>query len=145
MAQKHGTIQPEWFYAGSNKTKLDWFLFEVALEYQQVIGFDKTLALYRNTHSPEDIARFCAYFSRRMEKSVLERLAVQTDAVVFYEDYVTDYYPDISRRQTDALIKAAIKAWDDMLAVCEACPERCISEKDLPSTLFDSYLRDGLL
>jgi len=145
MTDEHFTIRPEWFYTGGKKTKMNWFLFEVALEYQQAIAQDKALASYRNTHSPKDIAQFCTYFSKRMEKSALEGLAGKTDAVVFYEDYVTDYYPHIPRRQTDALLTAAIDAWDGMLAICETCPERCISERSFPSTLFDSYLKDGLL
>jgi hypothetical protein len=145
MTKGKGVIRPEWFYLDGDKTKLNWFLFEVALEYQSAIVSSDALASYRKAHPPEDIARFATYFTKRMKKSVLERFALLTDALIYHAEYVSDYYPAIPPRQGEALIEVAMKAWDDMLSVCEVCPERCLSERDLPSTLFDSYREDGLL
>jgi uncharacterized Fe-S radical SAM superfamily protein PflX len=124
---------------------MNWFLFEVALEFQDAIAKADALAGYRAVHSPKDIARFSAYFTKRMERSVQERFALATDALLFHTEYVSDYYPNIPPAQGEALLDVAIKAWDDMLSVCEVCPERCVSEQNLPSTLFDSYRKDGLL
>ena len=133
-------IKAEWFLEGENpKIKLNWFLYEVALEYYSFIQRSKALSQYRVAHSETEIARFCTYYAKRMRKSVLARLAGLTDATVIEEECISDYYPENSARTNRSLLKAACEAWDSHLAVCEICPTRCISERDRYCGFFDSY------
>jgi uncharacterized Fe-S radical SAM superfamily protein PflX len=133
-------VKMEWFHEGpSPKAKLNWFLYEVALEYHNHIMSSKALWRYRKTQNEAEIAKFCAYFAKRMKKSVLERLAGLTDATEIDEEYISDYYPDNSGKMNGLLLETACRAWDKLLSVCANCPTRCLSEKERYCTLFDTY------
>ena len=141
-----GKIQAEWFYGNEEgKTKLNWFLYEVALEYQMFIKDTPELKAYRKSHGDRNIALFCAHYAKQMKQSVFERLAGKTDATICYEEYITDFYPEMKEDQICLLMEVAEKAWDSHLSVCESCPTRCISEKDEKCFLFDDYEASGLL
>jgi len=137
-------IKAEWFYKDeSEKKKINWFCFEYALEYYTFIMGSKALRKYRKETSEEDIAAFCAYFAKRMKKSVYEKLARLTPVVIIYEEYVAEYYPKNTQRQNKVFIEVAGEAWDNMLSVCETCPIRCISEREKRSDFFDHYEQGG--
>ena len=139
-------INPEWFYENeAGKTKLNWFLYEVALEYQSFIESAPELKAYRKSHGDRNIALFCAHYAKQMKQSVLERLEGKTDAVIIDEEYITDFYPEMRGKQLALLMEAAERAWDSHLSVCEACPTRCLSEKEQWCELFDSYKESGLI
>jgi len=130
----------EWFMEGGKaKTKLNWFLYEVALEYYAFILRNKALGGYRKTYSEEEIARFCAYYAKRMKKSVLEQLAGLTEATEIDDVYITDYYHENSTKVNSVLLQTACAAWDKLLSGCETCPTRCLSEKERYCELFDLY------
>jgi len=133
-------LKMEWFLEGANaKIKLNWFLYEVAMEYYAHIMRCKALGRYRKQNSEEEIAQYCAYYAKRMKKSVLDRLAGMTDATEIDEEYISDYYPKNSAKQNGLLLETACAAWDSLLSVCETCPTRCLSEKDRICELFDLY------
>ena len=134
------TVKKEWFLEGAHpKAKLNWFLYEVALEYYAFVMRSKALWRYRKAHNETEIAEFCAYYAKRMRKSVLERLAGLTEATEIDEEYISDYYPKNSARLNGLLLETACAAWDRLLSVCEVCPTRCLSEKDRMCGLFDLY------
>jgi hypothetical protein len=136
-------IKEEWFYVGEEeKTKLNWFLYESALEYHMFIKGDRYLGTFRKTHGPVKIGEFCTYYAKRMRASVIERLEGKSDATTLYEEYITDFFPRIRRKDMLRLMKVAEAAWESHLSVCVVCPVRCLSEKDRPSDLFGYYGSD---
>ena len=146
MGISDGKIKAEWFYENEEgKTKLNWFLYEVALEYQMYIKDTPELKAYRKSHGDRNIALFCTHYAKQMKQSVLDRLYGKTEATISYEEYITDFYPEMEQRQVNLLMDVAEKAWDNHLSVCEVCPTRCISEKDDKCFMFDSYKERGLL
>ena len=146
MNAPDGKIKAEWFYeTEAGKTKLNWFLYEVALEYQMYIKDMPGLKTFRETHGDRNIALFCAHYAKQMKRSVLERLSGKTEATIFYDEYITDFYPLLDQKTVDFLIDAAETAWGSHLSVCDSCPTRCISEMDEKCFLFDSYRDSGLL
>lgn len=137
-------IKPEWFYKNeSEKTKINWFCFEYALEFYTFIMGSNALQKYRRRNSREQIASFCAHFSKRMKKSLYDQLANITSAVIIDEEYVAEYYPQNTRRQNLIFIQLAEEAWDQLLSGCEICPVRCISEHNKRSRFFDRYEQGG--
>ncbi len=139
-------IKAEWFYdSKEEQTKINWFCFEYALEFYTFIMKSQALKDYRKKNSPEQIAAFCTYFARRMKKSVYDRLARFTSAVILDEEYIADYYPQNSQRENLIFMDVAGKAWDYLLSVCETCPVRCISEREERSEFFARYERGGYL
>lgn len=139
-------IEAQWFYKGKEeKTKINWFCFEYALEFYTHVMNSKVLRRYRAKNSSDQIAAFCAYFAKRMKKSLYDRLARLTDAVIIDEEYIADYYPKNTQSQNKVFIEVAGQAWDELLSVCETCPVRCISERNQKSEFFDRYEKGGYL
>lgn len=139
-------IEAQWFYKGeAEKTKINWFCFEYALEFYTHVMESKALRRYRAKNSSDQIAAFCAYFAKRMKKSLYDRLAKLTDAVIIDEEYIADYYPKNTQSQNKVFIEVAGQAWDELLSVCEICPVRCISERDKKSEFFDRCEKGGYL
>jgi hypothetical protein len=143
MPVSSALIKKEWFYNNDEeKTKLNWFLYEFALEYHFELVRYAPLKRFLRRNTPEEIARFCAYFSKRMEKSIYDKLGGLTDATVIDEDYITDFYNKKRYslrdcREIGFMLDVAAKAWDQLLSSCEICPTRCISEKTLLCAFFD--------
>jgi len=132
-------IQMEWFYnVEGEKTKLNWFLLEFALAYYESIRGSETLDLYREWYDEEQVAQFCAYYSRRLKKSLLNCLRGRTKSVVFYREYVDDFYPqhkDLTNYMLHSLAKCS---YDNMLS-CEHCPQRCLVDYKAKSPQFDEW------
>ena len=146
MKMPGADIKAEWFYENdAGKTKLNWFLYEVALEYQMFIKDTPELKPYRKSHGDRNIALFCAHYAKQMKQSVLDRLDGKSDATVLYEEYITDFYPGLPQNQVRLLLDAAGDAWDSHLSVCGTCPTRCLSEKEQRCELFDRYGEEGFL
>jgi len=123
-------IQASWFYSYEfEKTKFNWFCFEYALKLYDYIKGSKKLKKWASGVTDMQIAQFCAYYSKRMKKSVEDKLAGITDATEHDEDYVSDYCHTNTGRQNVDIINVALAAWDSLLSVCETCPTRCISER----------------
>lgn len=137
-------IKVEWFYTcDSEKTKINWFCFEYALEFYTFMMKSKALQKYRARNSSEEIAAFCAHFAKQMKKSVYDWLAGDTSVVIIDEDYIATYYPKNTQRQNIVFIKVAGEAWDNLLSACGSCPVRCISEREKRSEFFDRYALGG--
>ena len=137
-------IKAEWFYIDeSEQTKINWFCFEYALEFYTFIMKSEALRKYRTRNSNEEIAAFCAYFAKRMKKSVYDQLGGITPVTIIDEEYIADYYPKNTQRQNIVFIDVAGEAWDNLLSACEICPMRCISEREKRSKFFDRYEKDG--
>jgi hypothetical protein len=146
MKTTDGKINAEWFYENEEgKTKLNWFLYEVALEYQMHIKDTPELKAYRDSQGDQNIALFCTHFAKQMKKSILDMLSGKADAIIFDDKYISSFYPLIGKKQLDLLMDVMITAWDSHAYVCEACPTRCITERDEKCYLFDSYAESGLL
>ena len=138
----HGRIpiRIEWFHhLEGEKTKLNWFLLETALEHYDRIMGSAALAAYREQYSSQQIAQFCTYYARRMRKSLLNCLKGRTKSVIHYRDYVDDFYPHHDDSLNRALEGVAIEAWRHMLSACENCPAQCLIDYRSRSFDFDVY------
>ena len=146
MQMEADPIKAEYFYTKEKeKIKLNWFCYEYAFGLYTKIRESTDLKQYRTNYKQEDIVEYCVYFSKAIKESIYERLSGITEVTIFYEEYVEDYYPKMKRSEIMQLLKAATEAWDELLAVCEVCPTRCISEMYERCILFDRLDEDGFL
>ena len=137
-------IQASWFYSNElEKIKFNWFCFEYALKFYDCVKESRLLKKWSSCMSDEDLAKFCAYYSKRMKKSAEDMLAGITDATEMDEEYLTDYFHTTTSSQNLIILEVAGIAWDGLLAVCETCPTRCISERFLYCEFFDRMERGG--
>jgi len=138
IIQNTTPIRVEWFYyIEGNKTKLNWFLFEFSLEYYDAINKSAGLEDYRNQYGEQYIAQFCAYLARRMKESLLNELRGRTKRVIFYERYISDFYPNHGSELDYALNQLAMDAFETVQSRCDECPQRCLFDYMAISSYFD--------
>jgi len=133
-------IKSSWFYIHeSEKTKLAWFLYEYActLYMHMKSSRSEVLQHWKSKRSNKQLAEFCAYFSKRMKQSIYDILDGLPVVTVGNEDYVFDLCHTNTPAEIGAILEVAGSSWDELLAVCEICPTRCISERDEYCTMFD--------
>jgi len=141
-------VQASWFYMfESEKVKLNWFLYEYACTLFDHIKHTRKKALtkWKSQRSEEQLAEFCAYFSKRMRQSVLNRLSGLTEETEGDEEYICDYCHTNTHLENVAILDAADKAWEKLLDICVVCPNRCVSERYERCEFFDRMERGGYL
>jgi len=124
-----------------DKIKLNWFCYEYANNIYLSIKKSKDLTRYVKSHPAKDIAAFCLYFAKRMKKSIHEMQVGETEEVMFHTGYVFEFYPAIPEKQIVALCQAGLDAWNDQMAGCSNCPNRCLADGYGLCAMFDT-LRD---
>jgi hypothetical protein len=140
MGLNYTPIEMEWFYyIEGEKTKLNWFLLEVALEYYVRIRDNGELANYREQYDERQRAQYCAYFAKRLKKNLLNCLRGQRKTVVIDQEHINDFYPHFSDAISDLLAKVAKDAVGHMLAACEHCPSQCLRDYRARCPSFDHY------
>jgi hypothetical protein len=133
-------IRIEWFYhLEGEKTKLNWFLLEIALEYYDRIMDSLELATYRSLYDNKQIAQYCTYYARRAKESLLRCLRGRRKSIVLYREHIDDFYPHHTAQMNKTLAKVGNETWDHMLAACENCPQQCLVDYRSRSFDFDIY------
>jgi hypothetical protein len=137
------SIKKEYFCINdSDKIKLNWFCYEFAFGLYEEIKTDKAFDKFRKTITEQQLVDFSVFFSKKMKHSIYQRLSGMSSAVLFYEDYVEEFYPKINLRQIRQILNAAMKAWDELTGWCVTCPNRCISEMNEYCHMFDMLDED---
>jgi len=140
MIENNTPIRMEWFYyIEGNKSKLNWFLFAFALEYYDAISRSAALEDYRNQYGAQYIAQYCAYFARRLKESLMNELRGRTKRVIFYERYISDFYPHHNSELDYALNQQAMDAFEALQSKCDECTQRCLFDYMAISAYFDEY------
>lgn len=131
-------ITPAAFFTNeSDKTKLNWFLFEYAAEFNSHIKSNLRKKLRQKNIDDKKIAELCAHFALSMKGKILDKLSGKTENVSISYHAIEEYLPNLSDKLVDNLLTAAFAAWDSITSMCVNCPTRCISEKDQKAPMFD--------
>ena len=140
MFENTTPIHMEWFYCiEGNRTKLNWFLFEFAVEYYSGINGSDELEDYRSQYGEQYIAQYCAYFARRLKESLLNELRGRTKSVIFHERYIGDFYPHHSSDFNHVLNRQAMGSFEALQSKCDGCRQRCLFDYRAISAYFDDY------
>ena len=135
---RSSTIKPTSFYSRENeKTKFNWFSYELARGVYDAVKNTTGNLLKRYKIGDEELASFSIDFSKKMQNIILQKLAGKIDTIYISYEMVEFYFPDITDKQINKILTAISEAWDELLSICETCPTRCISEKDVYCTMFD--------
>ena len=130
----------EWFYSiEGEKTKFNWFLLEIALEYYSRIRHSSELKAYRRQYNNKQIALYCTYYARRSKDDLLKLVKGRRKYMHTYQEYIDDYYPHHTNEQNDILSKVGNEAWEHMLTSCQTCPQRCLQDYQSVSRFFEDY------
>jgi len=123
----------------SEKTKLNWFCYEISMAFYDEINKQLGRSLKKYRISDKDIADFSVYLSKSMKGIILKKLSGEIDNVYFSYERVESYFPKLNFRLVNKLLDVISKAWYEQLDFCVVCPTRCITEKDEYCTMFDNY------
>ena len=131
-------ITPKDFYTKEkDKTKLNWFLFEFALEIESHIKRPLRKRLKRKNIDDRKIADFCIFYSKKMKQEILDKLAGKTENVALSYHAIEEFFPKLSDKLVDNLLTSVFGAWESITSMCVECPTRCISERDRKAPMFD--------
>jgi hypothetical protein len=135
---EYSVIKPTSFYSSEHeKTKLNWFCYELAVGINDEIKENLGKRLTKYKIDDKAIAKFSIYISKKMKDIILQKLSGRIEKVYFSYEMVETYFPNLSDRLVNKILDAISKAWDFLLSICETCPTRCISEKEVYCTMFD--------
>ena len=135
---EYSVIKPTSFYSSEHeKTKLNWFCFEIAVGLFDKIKKDHGRRLKKKKIDDKAIAEFSIYVSKKMKDVVLRKLAGKIDTVYISYEIVELYFPNFNDKLVNKILDTISKVWDEQLSFCEICPTRCISEKDAYCVMFD--------
>ena len=131
-------IKPTSFYSSeSEKTKLNWFCYELSIEIYDNMKRRIRNRLKRNKISDEALAEFSINISKGMKDIILQKLSGRIKNVYFSHEMIERNFPNLDDRTINRMLDIIARAWDKMLSTCEVCPTRCISEKDEYCAMFD--------
>jgi hypothetical protein len=132
-------IKKKSFYSReSEKTKLNWFCFEMALSIELDIRKNLGKQLMKHKIYDKSIAEFSIYYSKAMKDIILQKLSGKIKTVIHSYEPIESYFPKLNDEMVNKMLDVISKAWEGQLNVCVLCPNRCISEKDVYCTMFDS-------
>ncbi|MFW5858827.1 MAG: hypothetical protein ACOCYP_02285 [Planctomycetota bacterium] len=118
------------------KTGLNWFLFELALEYQSTIpkGLRRIM---EEKYTSKQVDMFCIAFAKSNVPAMMAKL--EGRAEIMQTDYrqIERILPKLSDEVVNRLMDVAATAWDKLLACCEFCPSACLTNRDKPCAMFD--------
>ena len=133
-------VKPEWFSKPyDEKTKMSWFHYEYACQlYSQIVDSQQeTVRRWSKQHSDEQIAEFCAYFSKRMQPCMYDIVEGHSNKLSCKVGYVRYYCHGNSRQENSELTEVAQQAMSELLDDCNVCPNLCLSEPGAYCELFD--------
>jgi len=133
-------VKPEWFSMPyDDKTKMSWLHYEYACRLYTWIedSQNKIVRRWGKRHSKEQIAEFCAYFSKRMQPSMYDIVEGNSTVLSCKVGYVRDYCHSNGSRENSELTELAQQAMSELLDDCNDCPDQCLSEPGAYCDHFD--------
>ena len=124
------TIQPSWFFRDkSEKTKFNWFLYELAVEiHMHIIQTKlKPVIKWKQRFGTKWVAEFSAYYAKRMSISIFEKLN-GSEVVTLYDMYIKDYCHTNTKSEDAALEKVLAEAWRSHTKNCTDCHRQCLMD-----------------
>lgn len=122
----------------SEKTKLNWFCYEIALSIELDIRRNLGKQLKKYKIDDKAIAEFSIYYSKIMKEIVLQKLSGKIKTVIHSNEPIESYFPKLNDKMINKMLAVISKAWEEQLDFCVLCPIRCLSEKEKYSPMFDN-------
>jgi len=138
--ESHPYIRTTWFYIDEDeKTKLNWLVYEYSCALYDVIkkSRKKVITAWTSQLTDEQIAKYSAYYAKRMRASLIEVLEGRSRLFDALGAYVTDYVHSTTYETSDELIALGGEAWAKLMSICELCPQKCLQEAHLRSDFFN--------
>ncbi len=138
LNRDYSTIQPDHFFSSNaEKTKLNWFAFELASEIDRAVPYMLKRYLSRRGYTKQTFNMACIKLAYLLLGVALKKLGNEiADMRINYTE-VEKAFPKLNDKTIDKLMDCTIEAWESLLSVCVSCPSACVSNRDDYSPMFD--------
>ena len=132
------TINPECFYSSQDeKTKFNWFAFELACEIDQAVPYKLKKYLSKRGYTKETFNKSCVKLANLLQGIVLKKLNNEIPDMQLNYTEVEKAFPKLNDKTINDLLTCTENAWENLLKICVSCPSACVSNKDDYCSMFD--------
>jgi len=132
------TINPENFYSNQDeKTKFNWFAFELACEIDQAVPSKLKKYLSKRGYTKETFNKSCVKLANLLQGIVLRKLNNEIPDMQLNYTEVEKAFPKLNDKTINDLLTCTENAWENLLKICVSCPSACVSNKDDYCSMFD--------
>ena len=132
------TINPECFYSSQDeKTKFNWFAFELACEIDQAVPYKLKKYLSKRGYTKETFNKSCVKLANLLQGIVLKKLNNEIPDMQLNYTEVEKAFPKLNDKIINDLLTCTENAWENLLKICVSCPSACVSNKDDYCSMFD--------
>ena len=134
----YSKIQPNHFFSSrDDKTKFNWFGFELACEMDRAVPFQLKRCLSKNGYTQQTFNQSCIKLAVLLQGVVLRKLGNEIPCMEISHTEVESAFPKLNDKTINQLLDCAAKAWENLLSICASCPCACVSNKDAYCPMFD--------
>ncbi len=131
-------IEPYHFFSNNDeKTKLNWFSFELACEIDRAVPHKLKKRLSKRGYSKKDFNKSCIKLAILLQGVVLKRLTNEISEMQINYTEVENAFPKLNDKTINRLLDCVEIAWENLLGICVSCPSACVSNKDDYCHMFD--------
>ncbi|MCI5119858.1 MAG: hypothetical protein D3908_01435 [Candidatus Electrothrix sp. AUS4] len=136
--QDYSKIEPWHFFSNEKeKTKLNWFAFELACEIECAVPLATKKYLARKGYAKQQFNKSCITLAMLLQGIVLKKLRGEIPVMEVSYTEVEKAFPRLNTKNVNKLLDYTAKAWEHLLDVCVSCPSACITNKDEYCVMFD--------
>ena len=134
----YSKISPYHFFNDdADKKKFNWFAFESASEIEIVVPTKFKKRLSKKGYTQEMFNESCIKLSKLLQEVVLRRLRNEISNMEINYTEVEKAFPKLDDRTVDKLLTYTLEAWENLLDICVACTNACVTNKDDYCPMFD--------
>ncbi len=131
-------IEPHHFFSSQDeKTKFNWFAFELASEIDHAVPYKLKKYLSKRGYTQQTFNKSCIKLANLLQDIVLKKLRNEIPDMIINYTEVEKAFPKLNDKTINRLLDCTTKGWENLLAICVSCPSACVSNKDDYCTMFD--------
>ena len=134
----YSKIEPHHFFSTQDqKTKFNWFAFELASEIDRAVPYQLKKYLSKRGYTKQTFNKSCIKLAILLQGVVLKKLRNEIPGMQINHTEVERAFPKLNNKTINKLLDSTGKAWDSLLGICVSCPSACVSNKDDYCPMFD--------
>ena len=131
-------IEPHHFFSSQDeKTKFNWFAFELASEINRAVPFKLKKYLSKIGYTQQTFNKSCIKLAKLLQDMALKKLRNEISDMQINHAEVERAFPNLNYKTINSLFDCPAKSWENLLAICASCPSACVSNKDDYCSMFD--------
>ena len=136
--QDYSEISPSHFFSNDKeKTKFNWFAFELACEIDHAVPYELKKVLSKRGYTKESFNKSCIKLAQLLQVVILKKLHGDISEMQLNYTEVEAAFPKLRTKLVNRILDCTGSAWENLLKNCSFCPSACVSNKDAMCPMFD--------